>query len=347
MSTAQHKTLSDFIKLKNRHALTHAVRAATELGVFRALSAGQRTVEQLANELDADSARLAALMQVLTQTELVEQYQEDFALSTLARLIPDAFYDLGDSYWRHLVGHIKTGDSIHTMEHSKLGDDDFVINQAAEEWTLTPAGMTAAEALDIGNSRRGLKIIELGCGSAVVGASLAHADETSHLTLVDRPQEIRRATETVNAIDVGPRTVLVSADDWRNIEVVDLSGHNLDSENEAEQTLVPQPTFDLVLLTRLIHMQPIEKLEPLVKKIGDLLLPSGGELAIVDVFPGQDESKSFYPALELEFGLRHSHGRYHHPKELEPVLKSAGFPDVQFAHLPAEPHFYGLMLAGK
>lgn len=346
MSTAQHKTLSDFIVLKNRQALTHAIRAATELGVFRALAKGQRTIEQLASELDADPNRLGALMAVVVQSELVEQYQDDFALSTLARLIPEAFYDFGDHFWKHLVGHVKTGSSVDGMEHIQLDNQDFVVNQAAEAWTLTPAGMTAAEALDMGGSRKELSIIELGCGSAIVGATLIHVDRSSRLTLVDESNAIARAEETVSSIDVASRTALIEADAWFDFEAIDLSATPV-NESETGQEMIPQPIFDMVVLTRQVHLLPVDQLRSLFQKIGALLLPKGGELVIVDAFPGQEQGKESFPALELEFGLRHSPGRLHHPKVLEPLLQEAGFPRVQFTHLPAEPYLYGLMVAEK
>ena len=346
MSTSQHKTLSDFVELKNRQALTHAIRAAVELGIFKALAAGQRTVEQLATEIDADPQRLKALMDVLQQSELMEQYEDDYALSTLARLIPEPFMDFGDSHWKHLVGHVKTGSSVHDLEHTPLSDLDFLINQASEEWMLTPAAMTAAQALDIGNSRTGVRILEVGCGSAVVGATLAHADPASTLTLIDTAPEIKRAKVTVDSVDIADRTTFIESDNWRDFEAIDMSGEPVNDAG-TEPQLVPQPVFDLVVLTRLIHLADLEQQQQLLQKIGALLLPGGGEVAIIDLFPGQEQGESHRRVLELEFGLRHSHGQLHHPRELEQCLRKAGFPNVQFTHLPAEPYLYGLLLGEK
>jgi phospholipid N-methyltransferase len=341
--SSQNKTISDFVTLKQRAGLVHAIRAATELGVFEALSGGQLTAEQIAGKIEADTKRVESLMAVLSRCELVEQYDDHFALSMLARLIPSNYFDLGDSHWQNLVDNVRSGKPL---EKGKVVDDsdaDFLVQQASEEWMLTPAALTVAQILDIGNSRRGLNILELGCGSAVFSATLAHADPTSTLTLVDTQPEIARAKTTCDSVQILSRTTFIEAKDWRDIEVIDLT----DAPADDETSMVAQPTFDLVIVHKKVHLNRLNRTAGLMKKLGALLLNRGGELAIIDVFPGQDKGDACREIFELEFGLRHSHGRCHHPRDLEPALKAAGFANVQFAHLPAEPFLYGLILAAK
>lgn len=344
MSTSPNQSLTDFVALKHRLGLTHAIRAARELGVFAALAGGQRTAGQIAEAIQADPDRVAALMRVLQQSELIERYGDDYALSTLARLIPDACLDLGDIHWKHLVEHVRSGRPLAEIEEAPQDDQDFHVTQAAEEWMLTPAAMLAAQVLDIGQSRRDLNLLQLGCGSAVLGATFAHRDPESHLTLVDTEDELKRAQSTVDNVEIQSRTRLIAAQRWQDIEVIDFSGQ---ADNGQETQWVPQPWFDMVLLSGHIHRMPADQLAPWLRKAGQLLLQTGGELVIVDWFPGLEQGDNYRALTELEFGLRHSHGRCHDPHELEEMLKDAGFPSVQFAHLPVEPYLYGLVLAGK
>ena len=342
--SSQNKTIADFVALKRRSCLNHAIRAATELGIFKALTTGQRTAEQLAVEIDAKPAQVAALMKVIARSELIEQYEDDYALSTLARLIPEAYFDFGDSHWRSLAQHVRTGLPLEVKGTDiPTANVDFQIQQASEEWMLTPTALVVAQALDIGRSRAGLNILELGCGSAVFGATLAHADPTSMLTLVDTKPEIARAKTTCESVQILSRTALIEAEQWRNVEVIDLS----DTPAGDNSTMVAQPTFDLVIVHKKIHLEPLKGTTALMKKLGALLLKRGGELAIVDIFPGQQEGEEYREVVELEYGLRHTPGHMHHPRDLEAALKTAGFADVQFAHLPAQPYLYGLILAAK
>ena len=164
---------------------------------------------------------------------------------------------------------------------------DFQIQQASEEWMLTPTALVVARALDIGRSRKGLNILELGCGSAVFGATLAHADPTSTLTLVDTKPEIARAKVTCESVQILSRTALIEAEQWRNVEVIDLS----DTPADDDSPMVAQPTFDLVIVHKKIHLEPLKETTALMKKLGALLLKRGGELAIIDIFLGQQEGR--------------------------------------------------------
>ena len=71
MSTAQQKSLEDFISLQKQNALAHAIRAAVDLGVIEALRGGQKTAVQLAKELNVFPDALERLLIVVQGTESV------------------------------------------------------------------------------------------------------------------------------------------------------------------------------------------------------------------------------------------------------------------------------------
>ena len=102
MSDSQINALLAHYRLHNRNAITHVIRSAVSLGIIAALAEGQKTVDQLAEQLELQVDPLSLLMKVLVETELVEQYGDDFALSTVARLIPRELRDFGDFHWSHL-----------------------------------------------------------------------------------------------------------------------------------------------------------------------------------------------------------------------------------------------------
>lgn len=331
MSTAQQKTLEDFLELQKRSAVSHAIKAAVELGVIRALREGQRTATQLAKSLNVYPEALTQLLEVVAETELLEKYGEDYALSNVARLIPDAYMDLGESHWQHLAFYVRTGAPLPICEEIPATDSDYVINKSTEEWTLTPAALSAAKALDLVKSRRGIRMLELGCSSAVFGATLAHSAPDAVITLVDDAPSLSRARTTVESIGLERKVTFVEADSIDDLtNIPELVGE----------------TFDLVLLAGRVNRMTLGDCRRLFTQIYPLTKPDR-ELAIIDVFPGQADGNRARSIFELELSLRTSRGRLHGPRDLEAALKESGFGQVQYAHLPTAPYYWGLMLAQR
>ena len=331
MSSLQQKTLEDFIELQNRNALTHAIRAAVELGVIGALREGQRTAEQLATELEVYPEALKRLLDVVLGSRLIEKYGDDYALAPIARLIPDRFYDFGDEHWKHLTLSVKTGAPLPICDEVPLTDLDYIVNKASEEWTLTPTALTVAKALDMGKTRRAARILEIGCGSAIFSATLAHSDPDSVISLLDNPIGLKRAQQTVESIGLGHKVSYIEANSIDSLDTI--------PQLEGE-------TFDLVIAAGKIHRMTAGECERLFAQVFDLVKPDR-EFAVIDVFPGQEKGDLQRSIFALELGLRTSRGRLHDPMRLEESLKKVGFDQIQFAHLPAPPYYWGLVLAQR
>ena len=331
MSNAQQKTLEDFIALQKRNALTHAIGAAIDLGVVEALRGGQKTAVQLASELNVFPDALERLLNVVLGTELIEKYGDDYALSSIARLIPQKYLDFGNEHWQHLAFHVKTGAPLPICDEIEVTDLDHSINKASEEWMQTPAALATAQVLDLGKSRRGLRILEVGCGSAVFGATLAHSDPDSVISLIDDQVNLDRARTTVQSIGLEHKVTYIASDSLDQIDEI--------SELKGE-------TFDLVLIANKLHRKTGGECERLFKQLFTLTKP-GRELAVVDVFPGQEKGDLQRAIFDLELNLRTSRGRLHDPRLLEESLREAGFGKIQFAHLPTTPFYWGLILAQR
>lgn len=329
MSTSQQETLEDFIQLENRNAFAHAIGAAVELGIIGALRDGQHTARQLADELELDLAATGRLMDVLVSTELIEKYDDDYALSAIARLVPDRFFDFGDQYWQHLAKHIKTGTPLPTQDGIAATDLDYVVHKASQEWTLTPTAMSVAQALDLGKSRQGLGILEIGCGSAVFGITLLHSDPDSRLCLLDDELGIERARKTVGNVGLESQTTYVCVDS------IDAPGAVTELDGQ---------TFDLVLIVGQLHRRDLKECKTLFSQLKNCVKP-GGELAVVDVFPGQKDGDVQRAIFELELELRTTQGKLHDPTALTESLKEAGFDQIQYTHLPVTPFYWGLLVA--
>ena len=135
----------------------------------------------------------------------------------------------------------------------------------AMQWTMTAAAMELADKLEIGSGRQGLRILELGAGSAMWSCALAYRDSVSRVTAVDLPAAIEAAQRTADEIGIGDRIELLPGD-YRTIEL-------------------PESEFDLALAVGLLELAPLEQSRPWLKQTCESL-HSGGELVIVGRFPG-------------------------------------------------------------
>lgn len=320
MSDMQERTINGLYQMKQRNAAWHSLRAAAEVGVFRELAAGQKSAAQIAESLSLDLAAVQRLLPVLVQTEMVEQYGEDYALTTLGKLLPAQFMDFGQSYFQHLVQNLKTG----AISENGWWNEEL----AAREWTMTPAALSAMQGLDIGGSRTGIRVLDVGCGSGVFGVALAHKDPTAHITLLDTADQLARAKETVNSVGVSDRITWCECDPL----------------NELKSCKFEEP-FDLIFVSNLVHQLNVMQQESVFMQLREFLR-SEGELAIIDAFPGQEKGNDNAAVYQLEVSLR-SPGQLCDAKRIEYSLMASGFRQVQFAWLPCEPHLYGLMLATR
>lgn len=326
MGNSQFNAITDYVRLQNRNALSHAIRTAVALGVFEALDEGQKNIDQLVDETGADRGVLLLLLDVLLHTELLEKYGSDYALSAVSRLVPRSQMDFGDLYWCHLEEFVRTGVPLPDNDRLPHTEADYLNGAAACEWMMTPAAIDAAQVLDMGKSRTAMRILEIGCGSAVFGSTLIHRDTESRLVLMDTFRNLKRAEKTIESINLFGRVEFVEGD-YRDFDL----------------TYAP---FDLVLACGIMHRHDETESATIFESVSRHL-KRDGEFVIVDIFPGQKDGGVTRSIAALEIALRTRHGRLPDPNRFRQVLIAGGFAQIQFAHLPAPPHIWGLILAQR
>ena len=187
------------------------------------------------------------------------------------------------------------------------------------------------QVLDVGKSRRGLRILEIGCGSAVFGVTLVHCDPDSVLNLLDNAAGLERARTTVGSLKLERQVEFIEATNWSDLSAI---------------PELQDQTFDLVLLAGILHRLRRDEVKNLLPQVHGLV-KADRELAIIDVFPGQEKGTKQRAVFELELGLRTAAGQPFEPEKLKTMLIEAGFSNIQYAHLPSAPYYLGLMLAER
>lgn len=335
MTSAQERTLAQYQGLMQVNASSHILRAAREVGLIGELRDGQRTLQQLCETLSLNRQPLILLIDALMAIGIVEKYDEDHALSRAGHLLCQYDDDLGDQTWQRLVANLKaeSGDSVEV-------DDRLQLNYlAATQWIHTASAMQAAEILDIGgkNEPKGLRILDLGCGSAVWSCAMAHRDPESTLTVVDIPAAIESAKSTAESIELTDRLTAITSD------VGKIAVANGD---EAENISLPAERFDLIITAQQLSCIDNESGQRMLQKAYAACAP-GGRIVVVDLFRGPTKPAlaESIEALKLELGTRR--GRILSIDEIQGLMGQTGLQQIQFAFLAASRIGLGLAAGMK
>lgn len=311
MSDAQRKTIELYRSLMQINASAHLLRIARQCGVLEELMSGQKTLEDICTNRFLHREATAQLLAALRVIGIVEKYGEDFAISQAARLMQNYDGDLGDEVWNTLPDFLR-GD------RKREDTDDRVRQgyQSATQWIYTAAAMQTAEMLDIGGEgeKRGSRILDLGCGSAVWSCAIAHRDPSSEVVAVDHPEIVPAARATADSIGLDTRVQTIEADP-------------LQFEIEPE-------TFDVLLIAQRMHHLSDEAAEAWLSRcLPGLVL--GGRVVIIDLFemPGQTSLHESIEALRLTLQTRDGHLRT--LQSSQSMMQNVGLDDVQFAFLAA------------
>ncbi len=329
MTETQFRTIEGFFRLINLPVQTAALNAALRLGVVDALAEGQKSPQQLAKQCKLNLRGLEALLLVLQDTGLIEKFENDYALSQAARMV-------SKTVWRSIFNHWTLLEDALRQSSSELAEgngsgprvpplNEFKALLAQIEWAATGAALKAADALGIGSERKNLRILDLGCGAAIYSMTLAHRDPTSRVTLVDDAADLGRAKTTIASLDAQSRVDI--------IESADLLLDGMDS------------SFDLAIIADRVNLLSESMLKSAINEAMRVLIP-GGELVIVDAFPGQANGTKSMGICELQFIVGTGRNIWT-PEQLTTYLTDLGFEQIQFTHLPAPPLTRGLILAAK
>ena len=326
MSNKQIQNLKDFVEICSTLEAAQMLKTAISTGIVSALNEGQKTSEEIAQHANLNARAVSALAECLVHIGLLEKYEPYFALSPAAKMLTEV--SIGHEFWGQLENFVRTGSSISSQEElsGRIDSSPFALRQASGEWMRTPAAMDAVAALDIGKTRRGIRVLEVGCGSGIFSATLAHRDPDSTFVLFDNEANLIRAKKTVESINVQQQCELVECNDL-----------SLPAD---------QGGFDLVILTAQMHRRPESWCINWLQEVRSIMHVDG-ELALIDLFPGQENGELNLAFFHLQLMLGIENSQLHSAPRLQEILEENKFGRIQFAHLPSPPNYWGMILASR
>jgi len=330
----QDRTLDRYQELMQINAASHVLRTARQIGLFEALRSGQKTADQLVELLKLDRTGLDLLLDCLIAMNVIERYEDDHALAPVMQLLCQYDGDLGDASWQRLSAVVRG-------EFASAPNRTYLDSLAATQWVHTPAAMQAAEMLDMGGetgpmgqladdgSTMPLRILDLGCGSAVWSCAMAYRDGQASILAVDDESALAAAQSTARAIQLADRFETRSGDP----ETIELTGQE----------------FDMVMIAQRLHTTTEAGRGLLIDKAYNALVP-GGRLVLVDLFRGPTKPRltETIEALRVHAGTGGSgEARMQLIEDLQSQLKSRGLVDTRFTFIEASRVNFGMMVATK
>ena len=122
------------------------------------------------------------ILEGLATLGLLEEEAGCFRLNALGKLLASSPQILGNRFWDHLPEYLKTGEPIIKMDALQHQAEHYQAEVGPLGWMLAPAANEAAQILENGDRRKGLRILDVGAGSAVWSLAMLRRDRSSTVT---------------------------------------------------------------------------------------------------------------------------------------------------------------------
>jgi SAM-dependent methyltransferase len=318
MSQAQQQTLSKYRELLRVNGAAHLLRVARQRGLFAALTPGQRTLPELAKHCGFTESLTHQWLTALSAIGVIEQYGEDYALAPVVRLLDESNSDLHDGWWALLDQPPASEAAQSALELRYLRE------AAATQWTQTGVAVQLAEVLEIGQERRGPRVLDLGCGAAVWSTAMAYRDPEIEVWAVGDDADLGLASQTAASVNLGSRFHPLIGDPLT--------------------IALPDHAFDLVMFAGQLRVRNDQQVVAQLKRARQAATHNG-ELVIVDQFLGPPPPALGASLEALRLQLATSGGTVRSPAAMEDLALAAGWTNCQFVFLTASTQDWGALVA--
>jgi ubiquinone/menaquinone biosynthesis C-methylase UbiE len=292
-----------------------------QFGVFTHIAAGQTAVAEIARSAQASERGIRMLLNALVSLQFLTKAQDTYALTPVAAefLVRERPFYLGQimegdwmwESWGHLADAVRTGQSFRHVDSTPAAAEPFFRAYIPMLYVVNLPGARRAAQVLVGHGvpAEGLRVLEIGCGSAVWSIAIAEAaGPTTRVTAQDFPGVLELTREYVRRHGVEQQYDFLPGD----------------------QRQVPLGTdqFDLAILARYVHELAAPAACDLFRRVF-VALKRGGRIAVADLMPNNERTAPPGPLLfALRMLLHTAEGDAYTPAEYTRWLESVGFTDI-------------------
>ncbi len=293
--------------------------ALYETNVFRLLSCGSKTQQELHASIGGNEATLRATLDAAVALKILSIQEGRYAaseviLDCLGREKSPAYLGEWVSFLHayatplsQLGEAIQTG-SILGEQRGELSEDCAQPKRmtAAMDAYARSRGIEIVDRLDFSQTRR---LLDLGCGPGTYSMAIVERNPQVRATLLDSPEAIAEARQLAAERKMVDRLEFVAID---------------------ARKYTPDVPFDTILISNVLHMIGSEESLNLLKRCYHMLT-LGGRMIVQAQYLNDDRVSPRWPTLlNLMQRVAFPDGHNHAISETKDWLEQAGFQNVQY-----------------
>jgi ubiquinone/menaquinone biosynthesis C-methylase UbiE len=205
-------------------------------------------------------------------------------------------------------------------------DEPTAVSDRPSESGSTEAGLTETGNSEELDTAPALRILDLGCGSAVWSCAMAFRDNRATVLAIDTQPCLAAARSTANSIRLGDRFQTLAGD--------------------PESVELPAAAFDLVVIAQRLHAADSSTRDRLLDQACRAVAP-GGRIVLIDLFHGPARPRLADTIEALKAHVAAPQGGILAADELRQALHARGLDDVGFSFIAASRLNLGMMVASS
>ncbi len=309
------KSSEDIRQVANAFRESRTLLTAVELKIFTVLDTHLMTSEDVSVKVSADCRAVERLMNALCAMGILKKvkkkfYNSDLSAKYLVEGKPDFMGGLFHinhlwNSWGYLTESVKQGKSVignQNKNEKKDWADAFI---AAMHYRGVKQGKILAMMIDISGTK---KLLDVGGGSAAFSMELVKRNPAIEAVVMDLPHVIPLTKKYVEQAEM--------LDNFKFIE-----GNYLTADFEG--------SYDLILLSAIIHMNSFEQNRILINKCADALNVNG-MLIVSDFLMSENRTEPYFGALfALNMLVGTNDGDTYTESEIKEWFESAGLKNIE------------------
>lgn len=305
--------ISSFKSKINSYKLTNLIIVANNIGIFNCLNENAKNIEQIVVELEITSERIEPLLNGLVFHKIISKNESGYYLEEYKDVL------LRDSKFNQ-IGYINFAQTImkkynnleSAIKNNDLSINNFeeLTNEQAESFVqgIQANAIPQAEYIAKKYNFEHHKILNVGAGAGTYLINVAKKYKSVMGKMIDLPEVSKIQNRNIEKEHLQDRLVSVA--------------YNYNDD-------FPKEHFDDIFLFAVVHQEPKENVQKLLKNICGALKPNG-RLFLTSFFLNDDKiSPEFSVQFAIEMIASSKNGKVYTHSEITELLKESNFSKIE------------------